>query len=66
MKQWQCQQDSDSAGVRIKHYLFVGHFMSHPSDQLSERSHVSMTALQCSEGAETKSLTTKLLSDRVT
>ena len=38
-------------------FLLVGHAMSpRPSDQLFERSNVSMIALQCSEDAETKVL----------
>ena len=35
--------------------ICVGYAIStHPDDQLSERSHVSMTALQCSEDPEIK------------
>ena len=36
-------------------FFFFGHDMcSRPSDQLSKRSHVSVTALQCSENSELK------------
>ena len=46
--------------------LLVDHTMSpHPSDQLSEKSHVSTTALQWSEVAKIKSAI-DLISDKVT
>ena len=47
-------------------FLLVGHAMSpRPSDQLFERSNVSMIALQCSEDAETKALLSPWVTDKV-
>ena len=51
----------------LKVFVFIFFLIPHPSDQLAERSHMSTTALQCSEDAEIDSHSlTNLISDKVT